>query len=82
MNDKRSNGGITNGVDDELGVILGLDGGTTSTICVCIPFSGQLADPVPVLARAAAGCSNHNSVGGSTLLFFQENPLIISFVFV
>ncbi|KAL0305417.1 UNVERIFIED_CONTAM: hypothetical protein Sradi_5959000 [Sesamum radiatum] len=50
------------------GVILGVDGGTTSTICVCLPllpFSDhrRLPDPLPVLGRAAAGCSNHNSVG-------------------
>lgn len=47
-------------------VILGLDGGTTSTVCICmpiIPFAGCLPDPLPVLARAVAGCSNHNSVG-------------------
>ncbi|KAK9285844.1 hypothetical protein L1049_025045 [Liquidambar formosana] len=47
-------------------VILGLDGGTTSTVCICmpiIPFSHNLPDPLPVLARAVAGCSNHNSVG-------------------
>ncbi|CAK9135554.1 unnamed protein product [Ilex paraguariensis] len=47
-------------------VILGLDGGTTTTICICmpiIPFSDPLPDPLPVLARAMAGCSNHNSVG-------------------
>ncbi|KAA8526186.1 hypothetical protein F0562_008075 [Nyssa sinensis] len=47
-------------------VILGLDGGTTSTVCICmpvIPFTDPLPDPVPVLARAVAGCSNHNSVG-------------------
>ncbi|KAJ4980265.1 hypothetical protein NE237_031102 [Protea cynaroides] len=47
-------------------VVLGLDGGTTSTVCVCmplIPFSDQLPDPLPVLARAVSGCSNHNSVG-------------------
>ncbi|KAF5472142.1 hypothetical protein F2P56_008882 [Juglans regia] len=48
-------------------VVLGLDGGTTSTVCVCmplLPFSDHgLADPPPVLARAVAGCSNHNSVG-------------------
>ncbi|KAG6416789.1 hypothetical protein SASPL_124227 [Salvia splendens] len=52
----------------EEGVILGVDGGTTSTVCVCLPllpFSDhrQLPDPIPVLGRAAAGCSNHNSVG-------------------
>ncbi|KAK6150146.1 hypothetical protein DH2020_017671 [Rehmannia glutinosa] len=49
-------------------VILGVDGGTTSTICVCLPLlpfceQHQLPDPLPVLGRAAAGCSNHNSVG-------------------
>ncbi|GLT26270.1 hypothetical protein SLA2020_013520 [Shorea laevis] len=47
-------------------VILGLDGGTTSTVCVCmpfVPFSNPLPNPLPVLARAIAGCSNHNSVG-------------------
>ncbi|XP_048230636.1 N-acetyl-D-glucosamine kinase isoform X2 [Ricinus communis] len=47
-------------------VILGLDGGTTSTVCICmpiLPFSTPLPDPLPVLARAVAGCSNHNSVG-------------------
>ncbi|MQL96155.1 hypothetical protein Taro_028828 [Colocasia esculenta] len=56
------------------GVILGVDGGTTSTVCVCLAASsnypdgidgggGSLPDPLPVLARAVAGCSNHNSVG-------------------
>ncbi|KAM2917032.1 hypothetical protein FF1_045881 [Malus domestica] len=47
-------------------VILGVDGGTTSTVCICmpiLPFSDPLPDPVPVLARAVAGCTNHNSVG-------------------
>ncbi|KAL8113310.1 hypothetical protein AgCh_020573 [Apium graveolens] len=73
MSDKHSNGGITNGggggaevidENDEMGgVILGLDGGTTSTICVCLQFQGQLVDPLPILGRAVAGCSNHNSVG-------------------
>ncbi|KAK1282646.1 hypothetical protein QJS10_CPB22g00201 [Acorus calamus] len=50
-------------------VILGLDGGTTSTVCVCMampPSSrGGVPDPLPVLARAVSGCSNHNSVGES-----------------
>ncbi|KAI3974052.1 hypothetical protein MKX01_026449 [Papaver californicum] len=48
------------------GVILGLDGGTTSTVCICMPlmsFSQKLPEPLPILARAIAGCSNHNSVG-------------------
>ncbi|OAY71333.1 N-acetyl-D-glucosamine kinase [Ananas comosus] len=48
-------------------VILGLDGGTTTTVCVCIPaaapLSGRAGEPLPILARAVAGCSNHNSVG-------------------
>lgn len=47
-------------------VILGLDGGTTTTICICMPIfpvNHSLPDPPPVLARAVAGCSNHNSVG-------------------
>ncbi|XP_057494880.1 LOW QUALITY PROTEIN: uncharacterized protein LOC130779984 [Actinidia eriantha] len=44
-------------------VILGLDGGTTSTVCICIPFLHSLPDPIPILARSVAGCSNHNSIG-------------------
>ncbi|CAI9113642.1 OLC1v1014281C1 [Oldenlandia corymbosa var. corymbosa] len=59
-------------------VILGLDGGTSSTVCVCIAFidndsnnrrfemmnDGPSPDrPPSILARAVAGCSNHNSVG-------------------
>lgn len=62
-------------------VILGLDGGTTSTVCVCMPFNytctgsnfnsedGHLPEPPSVLARAVAGCSNHNSVGGNKTNF-------------
>ncbi|KAG0494533.1 hypothetical protein HPP92_005527 [Vanilla planifolia] len=52
------------------GVILGLDGGTTSTVCVCIPASVSIsltddsaAESIHVLSRATAGCSNYNSVG-------------------
>lgn len=47
------------------GVVLGLDGGSTSTLCVCIemPISDQLCDSPVVLGRAVAGCSNHNSIG-------------------
>ncbi|KAJ8642134.1 hypothetical protein MRB53_018828 [Persea americana] len=51
---------------DACDVILGLDGGTTSTVCICMaamPLSNQSSDTVPVLARSLAGCSNHNSVG-------------------
>ncbi|KAL5577398.1 hypothetical protein UlMin_019097 [Ulmus minor] len=49
-------------------VILGLDGGTTSTVCVCMSVPqlldlDNLPDPLPVLARAVGGCSNYNSVG-------------------
>lgn len=54
----------------DAGVVLGLDGGTTSTVCVCMPlfpFFSSLPDPLPVLARAVGGCSNHNSVGGNPI---------------
>lgn len=54
--------------DDGNGVLLGLDGGTTSTVCICmpmIPFSHSQLNSLPILARAVAGCSNHNSVGGN-----------------
>ncbi|KAM6551885.1 hypothetical protein CsatB_001693 [Cannabis sativa] len=47
-------------------VVLGLDGGTTSTVCVCLPLMADpndLPDPLPLLARAVSGCSNYNSVG-------------------
>ncbi|XP_058071608.1 uncharacterized protein LOC131220783 [Magnolia sinica] len=47
-------------------VILGLDGGTTSTVCICMsvpPATDSLPDHPPILSRSVAGCSNHNSVG-------------------
>ncbi|KAI3746639.1 hypothetical protein L6452_09077 [Arctium lappa] len=47
-------------------LILGLDGGTTNTVCICmpiIPFTPNHHHSPPVYARAVAGCSNHNSVG-------------------
>ncbi|KAM0006783.1 putative ATPase, BadF/BadG/BcrA/BcrD type, ATPase, nucleotide binding domain-containing protein [Helianthus debilis subsp. tardiflorus] len=49
-------------------LILGLDGGTTSTVCICMPMfsftnNSPPPDPPPVLAYVVAGCSNHNSVG-------------------
>ncbi|KAF2302250.1 hypothetical protein GH714_033875 [Hevea brasiliensis] len=59
-------------------VILGLDGRTTSTVCICMPvqpFSNPLPDPLPVLARAVAGCSNHNSVGGHPFVFCMLQKL-------
>ncbi|TVU43497.1 hypothetical protein EJB05_09973 [Eragrostis curvula] len=52
----------------EGGVILGVDGGTTNTVCVCLPAAmppPQSPGSVPVLSRAVAGCSNRNSVGES-----------------
>lgn len=54
--------------DGGTGVLLGLDGGTTSTVCICmpmIPSSHSQLQSLPILARAVAGCSNHNSVGGN-----------------
>eukprot|EP00258_Populus_trichocarpa_P051464 XP_024467483.1 N-acetyl-D-glucosamine kinase isoform X1 [Populus trichocarpa] len=55
-----------NGDGSDNRVILGIDGGTTSTVCVCIPLfssSKSLPNPPPILGRAVSGCSNHNSVG-------------------
>lgn len=58
-----------NNVSVSDGVLLGLDGGTTSTVCICMPmiihFSHSQLQSLPILSRAVAGCSNHNSVGGS-----------------
>uniref|UniRef100_A0A7N2LSZ3 N-acetyl-D-glucosamine kinase n=1 Tax=Quercus lobata TaxID=97700 RepID=A0A7N2LSZ3_QUELO len=59
-----------NGGCDDDDVVLGVDGGTTSTVCVCMPLlplisSQNLPNPLPILARAVAGSSNHNSVGES-----------------
>ena len=59
------------------GVILGIDGGTTSTVCVCIPLfasSKTLPKPLPILGRAVSGCSNHNSVGGDLSFSFFGDP--------
>ncbi|KAL5221846.1 hypothetical protein ABZP36_026559 [Zizania latifolia] len=53
------------------GVILGVDGGTTNTVCVCLPAAmppPEAPRAVPVLSRAVAGCSNRNSVGESAAL--------------
>ena len=61
--------GVSDG--DGTGVLLGLDGGTTSTVCICmpmIPFSHSQLQSLPILSRAVAGCSNHNSVGGNFLI--------------
>ncbi|KAK1426370.1 hypothetical protein QVD17_15041 [Tagetes erecta] len=45
-------------------LILGLDGGTTNTICICMPIVAFTPNhSPPVYARAVAGSSNHNSVG-------------------
>ncbi|KAL6658826.1 hypothetical protein ACP70R_002866 [Stipagrostis hirtigluma subsp. patula] len=55
----------------EGGVILGVDGGTTNTVCVCLPAAmppPESPAAVPVLSRAVAGCSNRNSVGESAAL--------------
>ena len=62
-----------NGDGSDNKVILGIDGGTTSTVCVCIPLfssSKSLPNPPPILGRAVSGCSNHNSVGGIFVVLF------------
>ncbi|KAG4133374.1 hypothetical protein ERO13_D08G092932v2 [Gossypium hirsutum] len=46
-------------------VILGLDGGTTSTAYISMPiilFSDAFLGPLLVLSHAVTSCSNHNSV--------------------
>ncbi|KAL5977111.1 hypothetical protein ACLOJK_021453 [Asimina triloba] len=51
---------------DPSDVVIGVDGGTTSTVCVCMalpPATDCVPDNLPILARSVAGCSNHNSVG-------------------
>ncbi|XP_010519063.1 PREDICTED: N-acetyl-D-glucosamine kinase isoform X2 [Tarenaya hassleriana] len=62
---RTNNGGACqNGGED--GVVLGLDGGATSTVCVCmpfLPFGDRLPENLPILGRAVTGCTNHNSVG-------------------
>lgn len=72
-NGRREMGGYENGDSPaaatwEGGVILGVDGGTTSTVCVCLPAAmppPESPGSVAVLSRAIAGCSNRNSVGGA-----------------
>ncbi len=59
-------------------VVLGVDGGGTCTVCVCVaapvvvPRDGSL----PLLSRCVTASSNHNSVGGK--LF--THSLLCSFV--
>ncbi|XP_024517373.1 N-acetyl-D-glucosamine kinase isoform X1 [Selaginella moellendorffii] len=43
-------------------VVLGVDGGSTSTLCVCVNANSSKESP-KVIGRAVAGCSNRNSVG-------------------
>ena len=52
-------------------VILGVDGGASNTVCVCIPAAMPFNDPLPVLSRTVAGCSNQNSVGGNIICTHQ-----------
>uniref|UniRef100_A0A0A9DBX2 N-acetyl-D-glucosamine kinase n=1 Tax=Arundo donax TaxID=35708 RepID=A0A0A9DBX2_ARUDO len=74
-------GGYENGdspAATEGGVILGVDGGTTNTVCVCLPAAmppPESPSAVPVLSRAVAGCSNRNSVGESTALETLEQVM-------
>ncbi|KAG2581397.1 N-acetyl-D-glucosamine kinase-like isoform X1 [Panicum virgatum] len=76
-------GGYENGdspaaVAGEDGVILGVDGGTTNTVCVCLPAAmppPESPAAVPVLARAVSGSSNRNSVGESAALETLEQVM-------
>ncbi|KAF7109231.1 hypothetical protein CFC21_109527 [Triticum aestivum] len=63
----------------EGGVILGVDGGTTSTVCVCLPAAmppPEAPGSVAVLSRAIAGCSNRNSVGENAALETLEQVMM------
>ncbi|CAM0910883.1 unnamed protein product [Alopecurus aequalis] len=69
------NGGSPAAASWEGGVILGVDGGTTSTVCVCLPAAmppPEAPGAVPVLSRAIAGCSNRNSVGAAALETLEQ----------
>lgn len=64
-------------------LILGLDGGTTNTICICMPIVAFTPNhSPPVYARAVAGSSNHNSVGGiiSIIIIITITVTCVSFV--
>ncbi|KAF7096161.1 hypothetical protein CFC21_098152 [Triticum aestivum] len=63
----------------EGGVILGVDGGTTSTVCVCLPAAmppPEAPGSVAVLSRAIAGCSNRNSIGENAALETLEQVMM------
>lgn len=60
------------------GVVLGIDGGATSTTCVCMRSgimidNTEVYDPksLPILGRAVGGSSNYNSVGGNFFLYLS-----------
>jgi len=58
-------------------VVLGVDGGGTCTVCVCVASPVVARDgSLPLLSRCVTASSNHNSVGGK--LF--THSLLCSFV--
>lgn len=76
-------------------VVLGVDGGGTCTVCVCVaaPVVVPLDGSLPLLSRCVTASSNHNSVGGKLfthsllcsfvplllLLLFPSHPLVLLF---
>ncbi|KAH7314505.1 hypothetical protein KP509_21G005700 [Ceratopteris richardii] len=58
-------------------VIVGVDGGATSTVCVCVaaPHTAYFHEPPPVLARAESSASNRNSVGDAVAKLVLERVL-------
>ncbi|KAK8966897.1 hypothetical protein KSP40_PGU010450 [Platanthera guangdongensis] len=63
------------------GVVLGLDGGATSTVCVCVSAASASiaitgAKSLPILSRATAGCSNFNSVGEASAKETLEKVMV------
>ena len=60
--------GLSNG-NEKPAIVLGVDGGATTTISICLSCAPHQNDPV-VLARAVTGSSNFNSVSGLFRFFF------------
>eukprot|EP00250_Pteridium_aquilinum_P011327 c19993_g1_i2 orf=412-1338(-) len=70
-------GELASNADEEGRVIVGVDGGATSTVCVCIamPDCSSFLEPPPVLARAETTGSNRNSIGDDAAKLALERVL-------
>jgi len=62
-------------------VVLGVDGGGTCTVCVCVAAPVVARDgSLPLLSRCVTASSNHNSVGGKlfthSVVFFCPSVVV------